>query len=271
MTLNYFLSLGARLDLVITLDGFNEVVLPVVENESQGIFPFYPRSWRQQLAGISDVQLMRRVGALEYWRDLRVDFARRIDASLLRHSALVNLVWLLGDRAIDRNIALREVDLTMEEGERPEGGYQVRGPRRRYASDEERYGDLAAMWLRSTQLMSGLAGSAGIPSYHFLQPNQRVPDSKPFTPAERATALRTGHPYDQPARRGYPHLIRAGERLAAAGVRYADLTMLFESESKPIYVDDCCHVNDRGSRLIARAMAQRIRDSYGETCSPLEP
>jgi hypothetical protein len=270
LTLNYFLTLGMHLDLVITLDGFNEIVLPAAENEKQGVFPFYPRSWREQVAGIKDVQLMRRVGAIEFWQDLRRGAARTVDQSLLQYSYLANFIWLLSDRIIDRNINLRQVDLAVEQGKQKTrgGGYLARGPKREYATDDDRYRDFAAVWSRSTALMSKLAGSLGIPSYHFLQPNQRVPGSKPFTPAERETALRKGHSYDRPARLGYPYLIWAGAALAADRIEYHDLTMVFEDVEEPLYIDDCCHVSEEGSRLLAEEIAGVIRDSMDEACAP---
>ena len=45
MALNYFLSLGAEYDIVINLDGFNEVVLPFSDNLPFNIYPSYPRHW----------------------------------------------------------------------------------------------------------------------------------------------------------------------------------------------------------------------------------
>ena len=44
MMLTYFLSLGGVLDVVINIDGFNEVALPLVENTPKGVFPIYPRA-----------------------------------------------------------------------------------------------------------------------------------------------------------------------------------------------------------------------------------
>jgi len=43
MRLNYLLALGARFDLFINLDGFNEVALPPAENIPKGVFLFFPR------------------------------------------------------------------------------------------------------------------------------------------------------------------------------------------------------------------------------------
>ena len=45
MALNYILSLGAHFDIVLNLDGFNEVALPPAELIPKGISPHYPRTW----------------------------------------------------------------------------------------------------------------------------------------------------------------------------------------------------------------------------------
>lgn len=267
LALAYLLALDVRLDLVVTLDGFNEVVLPVAENESQGVFPFYPRSWRQQIAGLRDVAWMQRVGALEYASERRRSAAQRLDDSALRHSFLANLVWRLADRALERDVGLRRVDLALHERSQPAGGYMATGPKRSYANDDERYRDLASVWSRATRAMSDLARASGTPSFHFLQPNQRVEGSKPMSEAERAVALRPGHPYDAPARRGYPQLVREAEALASAGVAFTDLTRVFADVPDPLYSDDCCHVNDRGLRLIARAMAAEVVAATGDDCA----
>lgn len=49
MTLNWFLVLGARFDVVVNLDGFNDMVLSVFENARRGVYPAFPRGWQAQL------------------------------------------------------------------------------------------------------------------------------------------------------------------------------------------------------------------------------
>jgi hypothetical protein len=51
--LSYFLSLGGKLDALLLIDGFNEVVLGPVENVPQGVFPFFPRAWAQRVADLN--------------------------------------------------------------------------------------------------------------------------------------------------------------------------------------------------------------------------
>jgi hypothetical protein len=49
MTLNYYIALGAEYDLIINVDGFNEIVLPITDNYLTGTNPFFPRAWSFRL------------------------------------------------------------------------------------------------------------------------------------------------------------------------------------------------------------------------------
>ena len=56
MTLAYLLSLGAEFDLILNIDGFNEVALDEFENGAEKLFPAFPRGWRTRIA-VSDTNL----------------------------------------------------------------------------------------------------------------------------------------------------------------------------------------------------------------------
>jgi hypothetical protein len=270
MTLEYFLSVGAVIDVVITLDGFNEVVLPIAENKKHGVFPFYPRNWKFFVAGLKDVRLMREIGEVEFWRSQRKQLATVFSGFPLRYSATANTLWFYVDRALGSSISLKMVDLTLsqiEEGS-DAGGYIVHGPGRRYKSERENYDDLVAVWSRSMELMHEASSAAGIASFHFLQPNQRVPGSKIFAEGEREIAIPERHGYDQPTRKGYPLLIEEGKRMRTLGFPFDDLTMVFKDVAEPLYIDGCCHVNARGSELMIREMARIIHKRFeqGQPC-----
>ncbi|MFP6770084.1 MAG: hypothetical protein VB859_18050, partial [Planctomycetaceae bacterium] len=93
---------------------------------------------------------------------------------------------------------------------------------------------------------------------HVLQPNQYVADSKPLTAEEREIAIEPKHKYRPGVIHGYPRLVSAGRQLAAEGVDFLDLTMLFSKTRQPIYIDDCCHYNQQGNDMVADSIADRI-------------
>jgi hypothetical protein len=103
-----------------------------------------------------------------------------------------------------------------------------------------------------------IARSRGIKYFHFLQPNQYLPGSKPLSGVELKTAFNEEHDSRPHVAEGYPLLIAAGKRLQNEGVHFHDLTQIFAATKDPIYRDSCCHVNGEGNRMLAAAMAEAI-------------
>jgi hypothetical protein len=270
MTLAYLLSLGAKLDAVLLLDGFNEIALPPLENLTRGVFPFFPRSWDYRVADLNLASETRALlGEAAFLVRRRSELARAVEASPLRHSRTLLLAWWLADRWISAELAQRRLDLTGERtGERLE--YAATGPRWPRSDEATLYRDLISVWKESALEMRALCDAYGIRFHHFLQPNQHVPGSKPLGEEERAVAAPAGGPWAPHAERAYPLLREAGRELRQAGVRFHDLTQVFAGVEEPLYVDDCCHVNARGNALLAEAIARAIlEDAAG--ASPSEP
>lgn len=63
----YYLALGGKLDILINIDGFNEVVGPV-NNLNLGIFPAYPMSthWLPLTENISSLSYLKTVGTINF-------------------------------------------------------------------------------------------------------------------------------------------------------------------------------------------------------------
>ena len=256
MALNYLLLFGAAPDLVINVDGFNEVALPPVDLIPRGIHPAYPRLWAHRV-GALDPELRRTLGEVTYLQELREERARFFGGPL-SYSMSAGLVW----RALDRRLAarlsraaarLRDRDLVLE-------GYQLRGPSFDQSSEEAVTGLMVDIWSRASLLMHQLCTARGIEYYHFLQPNQYVEGSKPLSSRERSVAWREDNPYRNGVVVGYPLLQAAGKRLRDQGVAFHDLTAIFEEVADTLYLDDCCHFNRRGEHIMAREIATAIGD-----------
>jgi hypothetical protein len=141
--------------------------------------------------------------------------------------------------------------------------YVLRGPGFDPATDGDVHQYLTDVWRRCSIQMARLCRANGIEYYHFLQPNQYVPGSKPMGAEERAVAFNVNHVYRRGVEIGYPLLIAAGPELNREGVRFVDLTQLFAGDIEPAYVDDCCHLDYRGYAVMARRMAQEIAAGDG--------
>jgi hypothetical protein len=54
-------------------------------------------------------------------------------------------------------------------------------------------------------------------------------------------------------------LLRQSARLRQSE-HFVDATAVFDRESGAVYKDDCCHYNELGNRLLADAIAARVRE-----------
>ncbi len=268
MILNYLLTQGAHFDIVLNLDGFNEVALPFTEHLPAEVFPHYPRGWYFSVAHL-DPTMRKAVGAVTWLLDRRARQAAVFSRLPLRLSLAAGLVWTVLDHRILSDLSRYEQALA--EWKEPSDDYQVRGPRTDYRSRKELFRDLAAVWQRSSLLMHRLCAGGGIEYYHVLQPNQYVPGSKPMGRVERERAWSEKHPYRSGVVAGYPFLTEAGAGLLKHGVSFHDLTMIFADVHEPLYTDKCCHFNARGNRILAGEIARLIttaRNSVPEVDSP---
>jgi hypothetical protein len=263
MSLAWVLALGAHFDAVVNIDGYNDVALAPLENVPMGVFPFYPRGWPLHVSNF-DPDFQIQVGEIRVLRRTRAELAAAFERAPWHYSLTAGLIWTRLDRLLAHAIAKLEVALVTD-SDTADASFRVTGPRKTYGKAQEMYVDLAAVWERCSQQMAHLAKGNGAVYLHFLQPNQYVPNSKRFTAEERAKAVGEKDPAARPVRAAYPILQASGVELQRHGVRFFDLTGLFEHETETIYVDRCCHVNERGNELMARKVARELASALPET------
>lgn len=254
MALNYLLVLGAEFDVLINIDGFNEVALHAAENQPRGVFPAFPRNWYLRARTLPDPVELPIVGRIAYLQVERRRWARELRRAPWRWSATAGFVWLARDRRFAAGIG--EAQKLLLEYAPEERNYTWTGPQVSFESEDALYEELVAIWSRSSRQMQAIAKENGILYLHFLQPNQYVEGSKPMGSAERRVAYKEDEPYRYGAERGYPLLIRECARLAERGVPCHDLTRIYAETEEPVYVDSCCHVGERGNEILGAAVAR---------------
>lgn len=255
LALQYLLAVGVEFDLVITIDGFNEVALPVVDNLPRGVHPAYPRSWDLLVGRLFDPVVMGQAAAIESLETRRIEWARRF-RRLPRWPITPHLVWKVGDRRFDGAIheARERVRLATLSKQDP----ALKGPCHAFASIDQTLDESVEIWRRASIQMAAACRAHGARYVQFLQPNQYLSGSKPMGEAERRVAINASSPYRPNVKQGYPKLRNAGRRLMEAGVPFVDLCDLFAECSEPLYEDDCCHFNEAGYEKLAGAVASAI-------------
>lgn len=254
MTLAYLQSLGRHFDLVINLDGFNEVALTGPENQARRVNPFYPRGWPELVPQAPTRARLLALGTIAGLEERRVTAARWFSQRPLAWSSAATLLW----RTIDRGLAARLGQARAALAATPAADrFLLRGPVYRESPDGL-YADIARNWAASSRAMAALAHSTGGEYVHVLQPNQYDKGAKPMGAEERKVAVRADQPYREGVVRGYALLSREGERLREEGVTFLDARRAFADVAAPLFVDDCCHVGPEGSERLVRWIAQRL-------------
>ncbi|MFQ5349963.1 MAG: hypothetical protein ACE5EG_05930, partial [Thermoanaerobaculia bacterium] len=152
LQLNYFLVLGAHYDVVLNLDGFNEIALPMTENRPRGVYPFFPRNW----IGYSNTAVdpgtaivFGRLAELHAEQERAVD---RLLANPLRRSYAGLVVHELRRRQrAERTYQLEQELRTLMSEESL--GPQQRGPAYKVTGKERVLADLVEIWKQSSLQM----------------------------------------------------------------------------------------------------------------------
>jgi len=244
LVINDILSRGGRVDLVIALDGFNEIALPeAFGNVGNGISPFYPMQWWRF--------------SMESTLEARAWLASIFSKPILRYSITANFIW----RVADGYFAKFDVNAgrPADPGTRLSNDRRIfLGPRTEYTTRRDLYMDIAVQWGRSSVLLKNIMAAQGGFYFHFLQPNQYVPGSKLLTEDESEAAINRASRFKGPVEIGYPYLRAMGESLQKAGVWFEDLSATFADVHQQVYIDKCCHVNTEGNAILAKAIAMAI-------------
>jgi hypothetical protein len=257
MALNYLLALGAEFDVVVNVDGYNEIALSVCENAESGVFVAYPRMWHARTMDIVDPREYSQSFQVLKARATRQRLAQEMRDSWLKWSPTRNFIWMMRDKWLQRE--MNDIGTELLKASQAQGlGFARQGPPQLYQSSDGVFEHATDLWDNSSRQLDRLCRANGTLYLHVLQPNQYLPGSKPMGAQERGTAIYDDQKYGQAIAQGYPLLIRRGEALRAAGVQFHDMTMLFAEISDPIYVDLCCHYNKRGNALLAQAVAREI-------------
>lgn len=249
---SYMLTMGGSFDIIVNLDGYNELNGPY-RNFSRGVFPFFPAVWEQlneltipEIA-IAGRILQRRAELAELQQDAA--------ASPFRYSAAYGLLHRYRIQRANDRIRQLNYDLTQVETGRQ---FARHGPRGNFQNFDQVRREAVRVWYRSSAVLGRVAAAAGADYYHFLQPSQYLPDSKPLSPEELRFAYGETQRQILNYPETYPLLTQYGQELQRDGVNYFDLNGIFRDYPETLYIDRCCHLNARGNELLAAAMVQQL-------------
>lgn len=235
--LHYLLMLGERYDIVINMDGFNEIALPLIENRTLGNHVAYPRSYSKLVASVnSNSECLMRAN----------HYARHNSWHPLSEVAhLAYIIWChreVEQQGLDENNPIAAVS-----------GYQD-------ATEQAIVAEEVALWQNATQSIAKLAPVYGFTYIHAIQPNQYVSDSKALSAEEKEKYL--AYPHYGTAIRDYYHRLNFDFWPASEQATLLDLRDVFRNQPDTLYRDACCHLNNTGMALLSEAIAQRAEHVF---------
>ena len=253
LLLNYFLSIGQTFDLVVNIDGFNEVTLGRINDQFGWDISMPSHEHLDPLinlvnqATLTPAKIASLARILDYRQQLNIIAERSnrtrfasIEFVLRRYYSVVRSRYERERRRFDglpsNPPANSPIHVT---------------PKVRERTGATLYEDIAANWRAASEQMQQLLAARRVPYVHVLQPNQYY-STRTFSAAERAVAFNDGSPFKEGAARGYPFLEKALEPGALNAVH------LFDTATDAVYVDNCCHYTVAGNRLLADFVAQAI-------------
>lgn len=250
------LALGLRPDLVLNLDGFNEVAIGA-DNARLGLHPVQPAAgqWLPLVTGGAEDASLR--DAVTVARARLVDAVERALHSPRLHSALLGAPVRAEVRRLAQELEdASEARVAAAAGEALAGGAPV-GPA--MGPQVPALELCVALWSESSRSLHDLCAGRGIPYVHVLQPTLHDEGSKPLTEEEVASGA-AASVWVQAAREGYPRLREAGASLRSAGVAFTDASGVFERVEEPLY-HDACHFRRPGHELLAERVADAVLEA----------
>jgi hypothetical protein len=265
LVLAYFLSIGQPFDLVINIDGFNEVALSPINNEQNLDISMPSASHLLPLINVTDKgtltpSKLQSLAAIASYKE-RLD---RVTARLqgTRSAALAAVysryrMWLM-------NRYTQELRVFDSLPTTPSSTSLVGA----IVPTEQRSGtmlfeDIARNWARASLLMRTILAAQGIAYVHVLQPNQYF-TSRPFTREESVLALNSASPFKSAVEQGYPALqAEAAAQSLEARADFFDGTPIFDGETAPVYIDNCCHYTRIGYLRLADFIAGSVMRVHG--------
>jgi hypothetical protein len=265
LVLAYFLSIGQPFDLVINIDGLNEVALSPLNNQQNLDISMPSASHFIPLINLIDKgsltpQRLESLAAIARYKS-RVD---DVTGVLNRNrSAAVDAVlggyrtWLVSryDREARTLDALPSTPGSSLIGAIPPTA-QRNGP--------VLFQEIAHNWAQASLLMRAMLAAMDIPYVHVLQPNQYHRTTRSFSPEESAVAISADSAFKSGVEQGYPVLLsEAASQGLATRANFFDGTRIFDMEPAPAYIDNCCHYTRVGYLRLADFVAHAIMTVAG--------
>jgi hypothetical protein len=264
LVLSYFLSIGQAFDLVLNIDGFNEVTLSSFNNQ-RGLDISMPSAMHlEPLVNLVNQATLtpEKLQSLTAISRYKARINHLVERLQRNRFAAINFVLERLHRSATAAYQAEAARFAALPSNPSEASLILATPSVSQRDESRALADAAKNWSEASVLMHTMLAARGVPYFHVLQPNQYF-THRSFSAEEATVARSDASPFKSGAEKGYPLLMSESEGLKSR-VNFLNATGIFDRESSAVYMDDCCHYTLRGNQLLADAIARLILTSKGQ-------
>jgi len=262
LILNYFLALGQELDMVVNIDGFNEVALSNLNNKNkidlampsiQHILPL------TSLASNSlSTKAMKATIAIKENKARINQGLKSLGQCKLAACDALTSVYIQNLVNNYRKDVIR-FEKESKQTQKDEGGTVIYiNLNNSVIKDDAAFEQMAQNWAKSSIFMNKVLSASNVPYFQVLQPNQYYQTKRVFGEAEKLIAFNKDSPYAKAVKLGYPALFKKFRNLEKNNIDILNGVNIFDDTEEIVYVDSCCHYNQRGEEIFSNYVGSSI-------------
>lgn len=266
LLLSYLAVQGQLMDIVVNIDGFNEIAL-TRSNQKKNVHESFPNAAAllplvklidSNLAQQSELILLAKSASL------RTKFERYETASHNARLASVGALLQLYANFVDKEYGhvIEQID-QFQFNTKDQSIVHIQPSSK--ASNRE----LVFQWQRSVAQMQAIANLIGAKFISIVQPNQYYTKHE-FSDEEKKIAWNSASPYRKPIEEQYPILESSIDVLRESGVTIESAIDIFDLEQRAVFGDSCCHFNQLGNVILAEFIANKIEDHFQVLLAPIQ-
>ena len=265
LILNYFLALGQELDLVVNIDGFNEVALSNLNNKNQINLAMPSIQHISPLTSLANNSLS--VKAMQATIRIKEN-KTRINEGLesLQHCSLAAcdaLTSVYVQNLVNnyrKDIIAFEKERSKKQKDDEESVIYI-NKNKSILEDSAAFEQMAWNWAKSSIFMHKILSASNVPYFHVLQPNQYYQTKRVFGEAEKRIAFNKETPYAKAVELGYPAILGKFPNLQKNNINILNGVKVFDKTKDAVYVDSCCHYNKAGEVIFSNYVGSSILES----------
>ncbi|MEG4008855.1 hypothetical protein QUA41_24260 [Microcoleus sp. Pol11C1] len=265
LILNYFLALGQELDLVVNIDGFNEVALSNLNNKNQVDLAMPSIQHILPLTSLANNSLSTKamkatIRIQENKARINQGLERLQNCSFAACDALTSVY-------VQNLVNNYKTDVIKFEKERTKqkkddsGSVIYINTNKSVLQDSVAFQEMALNWAKSSIFMHKVLSASNVPYFHVLQPNQYYQTKRVFGETEKQIAFNKDTPYAKAVEIGYPALFKKFPNLEKNNINLVNAVNVFDKTKEAVYVDSCCHYNQAGEVVFSNYVGRSILES----------